>query len=748
MAVSEANIVQRLTQALASALLRRPRLVLVMWLAVVALAAPLALQQASHLTGGGFSDPASQSAAAQRALAEWPGDHGASLAVILVPRADAGTRDLSRAITYALRRVQGITQVAVDQRSRAAAVSSARRQPHRSVVIALTVPHGGFNEATDAANALRPALDVDSERPAIAGNEHVELYLGGEGALFAAVQAASKKSVETAELRAFPLIALILVAVFGSLVAAVLPLSLAAAAVGVSSALIYLLSLATEMSVFVTTVASFLGLGVAVDYSLFVLVRYREEIAGGADVQAAVTTALSTSGVAVISSGLTVVAALAGLLFIDSTALRSIALGAMIVVAVSVLVAATLLPALIGLLSHRVHEPGRLTKALRRRRPRRQQELWPRWSAAVMRRPVAAVTVVVAVLLVLGIPALSLHMENAGVQQVAEDDPFLAGIAAASTVVGPGALGPVEVVVVDRNPHRVVARRTVARVRAALARERVVRTVAAPRESPGGRRALLLATLSVAPTSEAAREAVLRMRDGLPAVAGGDANVLVGGPTAENIDFDHLVSSSLWKVALFVIVLSFIVLVPLLRSVVLPLKAVLMTTLSVISAYGVTVAIFQWGWLSFLGLTREPFIDTITPPLVLVIAFGLSMDYEVFLLSRIRERYLQTGDTRRAVADGLASTGRTITSAAVIMVAVFLAFVSAGLPTVQRLGVACAVAIMLDATLVRLVLVPGLMVLLDDWNWWLPRWMERILPGEPRAPSTDRLSGARPRSRR
>jgi uncharacterized membrane protein YdfJ with MMPL/SSD domain len=719
--------VQKLTGALAAALLRRPKIAVFGWLAIVVLAAPLAAQQSSHLTGGGFRDPASQSSAAQRALSHLPGDVGATLAIILVPRADAGAHDLSRATAYVARRVEGVKQVKVSRRGLAAALSSAQRHPHRTAVFTVAVPHGGFNEATDAANELRTALGIDETRPGSAAGSRVEVHLGGEGALLAAVQAASKKGVETAELRAFPLIALVLVAVFGSLIAAILPMSLGVAAVVVSGALITLVSLATEMSVFVTTVASFLGLGVAVDYSLFVLIRYREEIEAGAEPKAAVTAALATSGVAVITSGLTVIAALAGLLFIDSTALRSIAIGAMLVVAVSVLLAATLLPALIVLLGRRAHEPGWLTKVLRRRRER---HVWKRWSAVVMRRPIAAVVAVVTVLLVLAIPALSLHMENAGVQQVATNDPFLAGMAAAARTIGPGALGPVEVVVAARGGKARVSSRAVARVRTALARDELVSSVGAPNASANGHEALLLATLSTEPTSEAARAAVQRLRDRLPAVAGGGAAVLIGGPTAENIDFDHLVSSSLWKVAAFVMVLSFIVLVPLLRSVVLPLKAVLMTTLSVISAYGVMVAIFQWGWLGFLGLAKAPFIDTITPSLVLVIAFGLSMDYDIFLLSRIRERYMTTGDTRGAVAEGLATTGRAITSAAVIMVGVFLAFVSAGLPTVQRLGVACAVAIALDATLVRLVLVPGLMVLLDRWNWWLPRWLERLLPSE------------------
>ncbi|MEA2123254.1 MAG: putative drug exporter of the superfamily, partial [Solirubrobacteraceae bacterium] len=203
----------------------------------------------------------------------------------------------------------------------------------------------------------------------------------------------------------------------------------------------------------------------------------------------------------------------------------------------------------------------------------------------------------------------------------------------------------------------------------------------------------------------------------------------IGGTTAAQTDIRELISGSMWKVLLFVLGLSYLVLLVLLRSVVLPLKAVLMNLLSVGAAYGVLVAIFQWGWIDgFLGFQSSGHIDTLTPPLVLAVVFGLSMDYEVFLLSRIRERYQATGDTQRAVAEGLARSARTITSAALIMVAVFAVFVGTGVPSIKELGVGNAVAIAVDASLVRLVLVPAAMELLGDWNWWLPKPLARLLP--------------------
>ena len=237
---------------------------------------------------------------------------------------------------------------------------------------------------------------------------------------------------------------------------------------------------------------------------------------------------------------------------------------------------------------------------------------------------------------------------------------------------------------------------------------------------------------------------VPRLRDELPQAAGDSARVSLGGTSAAQDDIRTLVEGSMWKILLFVLGLSYLVLLVLLRSVILPLKAVVMNLLSVGAAYGVLVIVFQWGWLDgFLGFESLGYVDTLTPPLVLAVVFGLSMDYEVFLLSRIRERYDATGDTRRAVAEGLASSARTITSAALIMVAVFSIFVFTGVPSIKQIGLGNAVAIAVDATLVRLILVPTAMELLGRWNWYLPAWLDRILPrssfeqlpDEPRPPA-------------
>ena len=256
-----------------------------------------------------------------------------------------------------------------------------------------------------------------------------------------------------------------------------------------------------------------------------------------------------------------------------------------------------------------------------------------------------------------------------------------------------------------------------------------IRSVAPP--AYAGRSVLIQATPRAPSESDAATALVGRLRGTVvPATAlGGNARVSVGGETARSSDVRRQISGSMWKIITFVLALSFVVLTVMLRSLLLPLKAVLMNLLSIGAAFGVLVAIFQWGWLdSLLGFESQGALDTINVPLIFAIVFGLSMDYEVFLMSRIRERYMRHGDNERAVGEGLASSARTISSAALIMSAVFGVFVLTGVPSIKELGMGCAVAIALDATLVRLILVPAAMKLLGDWNWWMPSWLDRLLP--------------------
>jgi RND superfamily putative drug exporter len=720
---------QALMLRLAATLHRRRRVVLVVWAVVLVAALPFAARQSDRLTGGGFAVPGSQSDAVQHALErDFDAAERSKLAVVLIARDGAGAADQRAALERVRRAAARVDHVALS----AGALQRAAGAGVRTLVVPLRVDVNEW-QAIDAAADLRKALGIGT---AVGSEGAVTTHLVGQGALWAGLQDVSKKDLQTAESVGFPIVALILLFVFGSLAAAALPLALGLVSVVVTGALIYLLSRQMEMSVFTTNMASMIGIGVAVDYSLFILARYREEIAAGRDPDAARGIALATSGIAVLFSGMTVITSLAGLLLVDTTALRSMALGAILVVAVSVLTASTLLPTLISVLGARAHEPGRLlgrgAAALRARRTARPSRapFWERWTRFVMRRPLVAIAAAGGILLVLAVPALSLTTAGGALDQLPAGNEIHAGFAAAAREAGPGALTPVVVVAQARGgdvgaPRAAAALRD---LRATIARDPEVVSVAAPVTSRDGRSALLQATTRAAGERPETKALVERLRGELPAAAPA-LHVAVGGTTAGLVDFNDKVSGSMWMIVLFVLALSYAVLMVLLRSVVLPLKAVVMNLLSVGAAYGVVVAVFQWGWVDGLfGFHSIGHVDTITPPLVLAVVFGLSMDYEVFLLTRIRERYAATGDNRAAVAGGLASSARTITSAALIMVAVFATFIATGVPSIQQIGLGTAVAIALDATLVRLVLVPAAMAVMGRWNWWLPRPLRRILP--------------------
>ncbi len=703
---------------------RHRRLVLVSWLVVLIAAVPLAMHQNDRLTGGGFGVPGSESKQVTDTLQK---DfdveaRAATLGAVLTTTRQATPKQINAAVDDLAEAAAKADRVSLPAKAEAFARKQALTHPGQTVVVPLAVTADDY-DSSDVAQELRDELGLTDRAQTPVG-----VHLVGQGALWAGLQDVSKKDLEKAEGTGFPIVLLILLAVFGSLAAASLPLALGLVSVIVTGALIYLLSGALEMSVFVTNMASMIGIGVAVDYSLFVLARYREEIAAGHGPDRARSIAMATSGVAVLFSGLTVVVSLAGLFLVQTKALQSMALGAIMVVLVSMLASATLLPALINLLGHRVALRGRGTAALARavsnRRPWRRGSTHPdapvretvfeRWATRVMDRPVLSGGLAALLLVVLAVPALSLKTGDGALRQFPAGNETRVGFEAAAKLVGPGDSAPVKVL---------VPRTDAAQAAAVLKADPLIVKVAPPVQPLRGDDVLLLATPKTDGESEAAKEMAKRLRAELPASA------VVGGNSATEVDFQHEVSGSMWKIVLFVVLLSYLVLMVLLRSVVLPLKAVVANLLSVGASYGVLTIVFVWGWFDgFLGFQSPGYVDTITPPLVLAVVFGLSMDYEVFLLSRIRERFNATGDTRRAVGEGLATSARTITSAALIMVSVFAVFVGTGLPSIKQLGLGNAVAIAVDATLVRLVLVPAVMELLGKWNWFLPRPLQRVLP--------------------
>jgi uncharacterized membrane protein YdfJ with MMPL/SSD domain len=703
---------------------RHRRWVLAGWVVVLALALPLASHQTDHLTGGGFDVPGSQSKAVSDVLENSFGSRAGNIAVLLRAEPGAGPVARAAAVGRVRRAVAGLDEVSLPTTTVDRAELALRRTGTAMLPLA---SEQSSDRQIDAATTLREDLEPGTAR------DGVTTYLAGQPTIWAGMQELSKKDLSKAEAGGFPIVAIILLVVFGSLAAAVLPLALGFVSVIVTGALIYFVSQQMETSVFVTNMASMIGIGVAIDYSLFILARYREEREKGRDKDAARAEALSTSGLAVAFSGLAVIVSLAGLWMVDNQALRSMALGAMMVVAVSILTATTLLPALIAMLGDRVMPGGVVAKVLsvfRRRGERPDREaFWVRWTARVMAHPWRAVVGVSAVLLTLAIPLLSIQTGTQALGQFPKDSDVRVGNELASRQVGGGA-DPVQIVAGFGNAQ--AARRERGQIASfvrTIESTPGVSSVAPP--SYSGAKVLIQATPSAPSESDGAIALVERLTDTVvPSTAlVRVATVDVGGETARSQDARSQVSGSMWKIVLFVLALSYLVLMVMLRSLLLPLKAVLMNLLSIGAAFGVLVAIFQWGWFeSLLGFESQGALDTINVPLIFAIVFGLSMDYEVFLMSRIREHYLEHGDNERAVAEGLSTSARTISSAVLIMTAVFSVFVLTGVPSIKELGLGCAIAIALDATLVRLILVPAAMKLLGGWNWWMPSWLDRALP--------------------
>jgi uncharacterized membrane protein YdfJ with MMPL/SSD domain len=679
------------------------------WAILLVLALPFAGRAQSKLSNGGFEVPGAES---QRNVAYFENlpRYGAEPFTFLVsaPTPQAAVARLADVRRQAL---------AVDGRIRFTTPPEASADGRtREVTGYASVTQ---NEALQISRRLADRMQV-TDGP-------TRVYVLGAAALYSSFQKIIEQDLARAETLTAPIIAIVLVALFGALVAATLPIALAVAAVVITFGAVFFVASATEMSVFVTTMVSMIGIGVAVDYSMFVLARFREELEAGAEPATAVDTAMRTSGTAVVFSGLTVVLALLALWLVPVRAVQSMAAGAMMVVAVAVLASSTLLPALLHMLGRRV-DRGRI----RRFRPGRDRrgEFWTAWVGRIMRRPLPWFCASAGVLVALTLPALWLETDNRTLEQMPRSSPIVVGndiLSKRITGPGQGEAGAISILIRPRTGDASALAADARRIAAKVGRDPLVQTTRIRRL---GNALNVQALIRVDPESEQA-ENVLVPR--LRAIVHADpverrATADAGGVSAFNYDLNQEVGSDLWMVIAAVIVLAYLVLLVLLRSVLLPLKAVVMNLLSVGAAYGVIVAIFQWGWLDFTGFHHLGHLNTINPSLILAITFGLSMDYEVFLLTRIRERYEVHGSNERAVAEGIASSARIITSAAAIMVVVFGSFALTGVPTIKEVGVGLASAIAIDATLTRLVLVPATMRLLGDWNWWLPHWLDRRLP--------------------
>jgi putative drug exporter of the RND superfamily len=521
----------------------------------------------------------------------------------------------------------------------------------------------------------------------------------------------------------------ILLAVFGALVASLLPLGLGGVAILVALGAVGLIGLAFHLTFTVENMISMMGLAVAIDYSLFIVSRYREERASGREKIDAIGAAGSTASRAVLFSGMTVVLALCGMLLIPNSTFRSLGAGAILVVIAAVAAALTLLPALLALLGDRIER----VRVFRRRRAGRvgSEGRWARLAAGVMRRPILSLAAGAAVLVALGVSMFGMHVGASGVTSLPAGSESRQAFTVLSQEFAGGQATPVQIVVTG--PIRTPAvQADIASLRAMLARTSGLAPLSTLTVNRAGNLALISVPVTGDPNGPAAVAAVSQIRGQLAPGAFGHApvQVLVGGATALNKDFFDMTVSYRPVVFAFVLGLSFLLLLLVFRSVVVPATAIIMNLLSVGAAYGMLVLVFQAGgpaagrWIAHaLGFQQSPVIEAWLPLFLFSVLFGLSMDYNVFLLSRIRERFLRTRDNAGSVAFGLSHTGGIITGAALIMVAVFGGVALGKLTMMQQMGFGLAVAVLLDATVVRCLLVPAAMKLLGDWNWYLPRWL-------------------------
>ncbi|MFF0818590.1 MMPL family transporter [Rhodococcus sp. NPDC003318] len=508
---------------------------------------------------------------------------------------------------------------------------------------------------------------------------------------------------------------LILVFAFGSVVAAGLPLLVALTGVGVGGALITVLAALTDVSTIAPTVATMVGIGVGIDYALLLVTRFADGLRDAMAPREAAGYANGTAGVSVVFAGSTVLVSLFGLRLAGLPVYSSFGYATFLTVGAVMLAAVTLVPALCGLAGHRV-----LGRRGRTSRPRSAREpLTARWARRVGRRPWPWAVGALGILLLLAAPVLQMRTWP----QDAGSAPTSNTIRVAHDLVadefGPGANGPL-LVAVDTS-----AGVDPATVAATLAADPGVARVAPPLVNADGTAAVVTAEPTTAPPDRATTDTLHRLRGALP------DGVHVTGVTATFVDISARLAQRLWLVVAVVVALSVALLTVVFRAPVVAVKAAAMNLLSVAATYGVMVAVFQWGWgAGVLGLPGPTPVSSWVPILMFTILFGLSMDYEVFLLSRVREIWLRTGDPHGSVVQGLAATGRVITSAAAIMIAVFTGFALDANVTVKMLGVGLAVAVLIDVTVVRMVLVPATMALLGHRNWWLPTWLAKLLPGD------------------
>jgi RND superfamily putative drug exporter len=739
------------------------------WLTVVLVSVPFALKSPSVLQGGGYFNISGQAADAQSILSQQLHQPLSQVVVVFqsatVPVTDPAYQREVRAFAVRARTFPYVTS----------ATPGGPGKNGRSAYVLV-----GFNHDPDYMQREMPAFRTllprhDAANPA-------QAFLTGTPAVYDTLTRVTVQDVERADSLALPVALIVMLVVFGAAVAAMMPLLLGLSVVPTALAIIYVIALHEPMTSFILSIASIIGLGISIDYSLLITRRFREELGRvrppdrtgrDAAIGDAVATTIATAGRAILFSGIIVMVGFLGLLAIGIQITTSFAIGGAVVVAIAVLAALTLLPALLSILGTRVNavripflerRPGWLSRPAAAPGATGKASagaaaggrgFWHAWALAVMRRPVITILGVLLLIALLGWPALALKVGVPGADVLSAQSSERQGLAILQQQFPALPQDPIDVVVQARNGGSILAQgnlEEVDRLTTWIAAQQHVTSVTGltavpaapgtPTSSTGqlaalyssgnyrhvpalarfvssvaaGDTTVIVAQSDTTLESDQGKALIEHLRADAPAVSQG-LDIRVGGLQALSLDLDSALYRNFPRTILVILATTYLLLLLMFRSVLLPLKAVLMNTLSVGATYGALVYIFQWG---NLGFPRVAFIDAIIPILLFCVLFGLSMDYEVFLLSRIREEWLQSEDNRAAVASGLEKTAGVITSAACLFVIVTGAFAFASLVTTKEIGVGMTVAVLVDATFIRLLLVPATMRLLGRWNWWLP----------------------------
>lgn len=713
-----------MTQRLAKACAQHAWRTVITWLAVMVLAlASIALLLGSALTTEGNVTAKPDSVRGLDLLKDRFADRDAVTELVVVRSQDGTAQDPAfRQQVDRLRKqilaADGVLRVGNPYAAKAEGLVSPNGQ---AVLLPIVMP--GVMDDLKGTDPATGVLDIIDAVEALDAKGGVSAAITGDWTLNNDFLVVSQHDLEKGELQfGLPAALIVLLLVFAAIVAALVPLAMAIMSIIISIGVAALVGQVFDLSFFIVNMVVAMGLALGIDYTLFVLSRFREERHNGVEKYDAIAVSGATASKAVFFSGMSFVVALLGLLLVPDTVLRSLAFGAVVVGLITVAAALTLLPALLALLGDRV-EKGRIPFVPRQHGG--ESPFWRRTVGLVTARPALTVVVTALLLLAAAAPVLRLDTGTSGLSSLPNSSVGKKGFEALEANFSGGARTDPAQVVVDADPSSGPVAAAIDRLRTAVADDPAFGATSVT-SNKAGDLGLVEIALNGDTSSGRAQHAIERLRDQIipRAFDGVDANVYVTGATAFNIDYASLIDTWLPIVITFVLGLSFLLLLLVFRSVVLPLKAVLLNLLSVGAAYGLMVLVFQEGvGNDLLGLQQIDQVEPWVPVFLFSVLFALSMDYHVFLLTRIRERYLASGDTLDAVRHGIGATGRIITGAALIIVVVFAGFATGDLVGFQQMGFGVGVALLIDATIIRTVLVPSSMALLGKWNWYLPSWL-------------------------